>query len=54
MRALLRRFVRDERGMETIEWAIMLSLLVVGLIAILIWVGGAIITKWGVVQTALT
>jgi len=37
--SLLRRFLRDERGLETVEYAIMAGLIVSGLVAIVASIG---------------
>ncbi|HCO96964.1 MAG TPA: Flp family type IVb pilin [Phycisphaerales bacterium] len=42
MKAVLKRFIKDERGLETIEYAIMTALIVVGLITVLGTIGGKI------------
>lgn len=39
MKAVLRRFVRDERGLETVEYAIILGLIVAATIAAIITLG---------------
>ena len=49
----MNRFVSDDRGLETVEYAIVAGLIVVGVIAAVtaigIWVGN----KWGALKTAL-
>ena len=32
MKALVKRFIEDERGLETIEWTLMAALIVLGLV----------------------
>ena len=44
---LVRRFIRDERGMETVEWAVLAALITAGVIT-------AITTLGTHVQTAFT
>ena len=34
MKALVKRFVKDESGMETLEWALVGALVVIGFVAI--------------------
>ena len=50
---ILRRFVSDDRGLETIEYAIVAGLIVVGVIAAVtaigIWVGN----NWDTFKTRL-
>jgi pilus assembly protein Flp/PilA len=36
---MLKRFLKDERGLETVEWAVIAALIVAGLIAIISGLG---------------
>ena len=45
-------FLRDDRGMETVEWAVMAAILVAGLIAVIAGLGGNVLTKFTALQTA--
>jgi len=45
-------FVGDDRGMETVEWAVLASLLVVGLITTVKLLGNQISNKFTNLQTA--
>lgn len=54
MRDIIRRFVRDERGMETVEWAIMAALIVAGLIGIVTGIGTNVQSAFTKLQTATT
>ena len=47
MKALVKRFIKDESGMETLEWALVGALVVLGFVAI--W--GAFGPKIGAVFT---
>jgi pilus assembly protein Flp/PilA len=49
----LMRFVRDERGLETVEYAIIAGLIVVGTITTIIAIGGWVSTKFNALNTAL-
>ena len=49
---LLKKFVRDEAGMETVEWAIMAALIVAGIVAIIAGLGTNVKTKFTALQTA--
>ena len=44
MKKLLKKFVRDERGLETVEYAIIVGLIVGGLVLVIaaigVWVNG--------------
>ena len=37
MKALVKRFIKEEKGLETVEWAVMAALIVLGIV-------GAVIT----------
>jgi len=49
---LVRRFVSDQRGMETVEWGILAALIVTGLVAIVGLLGGQILNKFTALQTS--
>ena len=53
MSKIMNRFVSDDRGLETVEYAIVAGLIVVGVVAAVtaigIWVGN----KWTALKTAL-
>jgi len=49
---LLKKFVRDEAGMETVEWAIMAALIVAGIVAIIAGLGTNVKAKFTALQTA--
>lgn len=40
MKAMLRKFLRDEQGTETVEWAIIIGIIAVGAIALMATIGG--------------
>ncbi len=46
MKKLLRKFMRDEKGLETVEYAIIAGLIVVGTIAVIASIGGWVNTKF--------
>jgi Flp pilus assembly pilin Flp len=50
MKKLLKKFVKDERGMETVEWAVMAGLILVGLIAIVSVLGQHVATVFGLLR----
>lgn len=50
----VKRFVKDERGLETVEYAIILGLIVAGTIGVIISIGGWVNTKFTAVDTALS
>jgi len=52
MRKLVSQFVRDERGMETVEWGVLAALIVAGLVGVIAGLGGNIKTKFTNLQTA--
>ena len=39
---LVKRFIRDEQGLETVEYAIILGLIVVGTIALVVAIGNRV------------
>jgi Flp pilus assembly pilin Flp len=53
MKNMLKRFVRDESGTETVEWAIMIGLIAVAAIALIVAVGAWVVTKFSQLNTAL-
>ncbi len=51
MTKMLKRFIRDERGLETVEYAIILGLIVVGTITAIIALGGWVNDQFDTVNT---
>jgi Flp pilus assembly pilin Flp len=49
---MFKRFSRDERGMETVEWAILAALIVAGLVTVITGLGQNILNKFTALQTA--
>lgn len=43
---MIRRFLSDEAGLETVEYAVMVALIVAGLIAIVVALGDAVGNKF--------
>jgi pilus assembly protein Flp/PilA len=52
MRAV-KRFLRDEKGTETLEWAIIIGIIAVGAIAFIVSIGGWVKTKFGTLDATL-
>ena len=50
MVALLKKFVSDERGLETVEYAVMTALIVAALVTAITLLSGAISSRFGEVQ----
>lgn len=50
---LLKKFVRDEAGMETVEWAVMAGLIVVGVVAVVAGIGATVNAKFTALDGAL-
>jgi Flp pilus assembly pilin Flp len=46
----LYEFLREDRGMETVEWAIMAALIVAGLVAIVIGLGNNVMNKFSTLK----
>ncbi len=49
----LRRFVRDERGTETLEWGLVCGLIIIGGIAAIVLIGPKITDMWGDVNNEI-
>jgi len=49
---LLARFTRDERGMETVEWAVLAALIVAGLVSMISLLGGNVLAKFTTLKNA--
>jgi Flp pilus assembly pilin Flp len=52
--SLLKKFVRDDRGMETVEWAVLAALIVAGLVAMIGLLGQNVLTKFTTLKDATT
>ena len=50
---LIKRFLRDERGLETVEYAIMAGLIVSGLVAIVVSIGEWVKGRFQALQAEL-
>ena len=50
---MLKRFIRDERGLETVEYAIILGIIVVGTIGIVVAIGTWVHGKFAAANTEL-
>ena len=48
----LKNFVKDERGLETVEWAVIAALIVAGLIAIITGLGNNVETRFAELENA--
>ncbi len=46
--------IKDENGLETVEYAILLGLIVVASIALVVWLGGWVRSQFTSVQTTIT
>ena len=49
----LNRFLSDEQGLETVEYAIIAGLIVSGLVAIIVAIGGWVKNQFSNLQTSL-
>ncbi len=52
LRTLVKAFLCDDRGMETVEWAVLAAILVAGLIAVISGLGTNVLNKFTALQTA--
>ncbi len=50
MTSLLKRFVRDEQGLETVEYAVMTALIVAAMVVAITALAGAVTGRFGAVQ----
>ena len=53
MSGLLKRFVADERGLETVEYAVMTALIVAAMVTAITLLSGAITSRFGETQTVI-
>jgi Flp pilus assembly pilin Flp len=51
---LLKKFVRDDSGMETVEWAILAALIVAGLVTIITGIGTNVSAAFTKLKTGTT
>ena len=49
----LRRFTRDERGTETLEWGLVCGLIIIGGIAAIVLIGPKITDMWNDVNNEI-
>ena len=50
---MVKRFIRDEQGLETVEYAIILGLIVVATITMVVSIGGRVLTAFTTADTAM-
>jgi Flp pilus assembly pilin Flp len=48
------RFFSEERGMETVEWAVLAALIVAGLVTVIVGIGANVKTAFTKLQTSTT
>ncbi|MEN6626003.1 MAG: Flp family type IVb pilin [Candidatus Sumerlaeia bacterium] len=53
LRKAMKAFIRDESGMETVEWAVLLGLILAGVIGVVLTLGPKVTAKFQAVDTAL-
>jgi Flp pilus assembly pilin Flp len=51
---IVKSFLRDDRGMETVEWGVLAALIVVGLVTVVGTLGNNILAKFQTLQNATT
>lgn len=51
--SFLKRFLKDERGTETVEWAIIIGIIAVGVIAIVVSIGQWVFNKFSTLNSGL-
>jgi len=52
MRKAIVAFLRDEQGMETVEWAILAALIVAGLVTVISGLGTNVLNRFTALQNA--
>jgi len=50
---MLKRFITDESGLETVEWAVIAALIVVGLVSVIGLLGNAVANQFKNLKTAV-
>ena len=50
----IRKFIKNEEGLETVEYAIILGLIVAGTIGLVVWLGGWVSGQFSSVQGEIT
>lgn len=53
MLKLVKRFLADERGLETVEYAVMTALIVAAMVLAIGALSGAVTTRFGATQTVI-
>ncbi|KPK86353.1 MAG: hypothetical protein AMJ81_01545 [Phycisphaerae bacterium SM23_33] len=53
LRELAKQFIKDEKGLETVEYAIIAGLIVVGTIGLIASIGGWVYTKFNQLDQGL-
>ena len=51
---MFKRFIKDEQGLETVEWAVIAALIVAGLIIVIGNLGDAVKDKFEALEGAVT
>ena len=54
MKTLLKRFIMDESGLETVEWAIIASIIAGGAIVAIGFIAGKVTLRFEALNTAIT
>ena len=50
---LLKKFARDDRGLETVEYAIIAGIIVVATMGLIVSIGGWVYTRFNTLDTGL-
>ena len=53
MEALFKRFIKEEEGLETVEYAVMTALIIAGVVAAIVALRGAIEGRFGETETVI-
>ena len=49
----IRRFMRDDRGTETLEWGMVCGLIIIGAVAAIVLIGPKVTDMWNVVNNEI-
>jgi len=53
MKELMKRFLKDEQGTETVEWAILIGLIAVAAIGFIVTIGQWVVGKFQTLDSAI-
>ena len=51
---MIAKFIREEEGMETVEWAVVAALIIAGLVSVISGIGTNVNSKFNALKNATT